>query len=212
MIPSKDEQVPEHEQLPAASPSRAPDGVQAAVTPEAPGGANLDKVRDILFGNHLRDIERRFARLEERLLKETTDLKADVKNRLGALERYVREEAESLAGQIKAEQEGRIDANGSLSRELKDTGAALDRRLTGLDEQSLKRQRELRQQMLEQYQRLSDDLRQKVDEVLAALAREAGELRADKADRATLASLLTEMAMRLTNDLHVPDAESIGNA
>jgi hypothetical protein len=205
MIPSRDE-------VTAAGESRGLGVGEPGVTPESTGGANLDKVRDILFGNHIRDIERRFARLEERLVKETNDLKADAKSRLDALERYVRDETESLVGQIKAEHEDRVDANASLSRELKDTGAALERRLSSLDDQSSKRQRELRQQMLEQHQRLSDDLRQKVDEVLAALARETGELRSDKADRATLAALLTEMAMRLTNDLHVPGAEDLGNA
>ena len=49
-----------------------------------------------------------------------------------------------------------------------------------------------------------------MDEVLATLASEAQTLRSDKADRATLAALLTEMAMRLTNDFPIPDAE--GNA
>ena len=59
--------------------------------------------------------------------------------------------------------------------------------------------------------RLSDDLRSKVDEVLAALAREAQQLRSDKTDRTALASLLTEMAMRLTNEFHLPIAEAERN-
>ena len=42
------------------------------------GGADIDKVRDILFGNQMREVERRFARLEERLIKETIDLKEDL--------------------------------------------------------------------------------------------------------------------------------------
>lgn len=65
--------------------------------------------------------------------------------------------------------------------------------------------------MLEQQQRLSDDLRQKVEEILATLARTAQELRTDKADRATLAALLTEMAMRLTDQFRIPGAEDVGN-
>ena len=40
--------------------------------------------------------------------------------------------------------------------------------------------------------------------MLAALAREARSCAHDKADRATLAALLTEMAMRLTNELTDP--------
>ena len=80
-----------------------------------------------------------------------------------------------------------------------------------LDEQLSRSQRDLREQILDQHRRLSDDIRQRVDEVLAALARETETLRADKTDRATLASLLTEMAMRLTDELRIPGAEDGGN-
>lgn len=181
------------------------------ITKEEPGGAasseatdgasvgNLDKVRDILFGSQMRDVERRFARLEERLLKETQDLKDDVKRRLDALETFARNETESLADQLRGERAERLESTRTL-----------ERRDTTLDEQLTKGHRDLRQQILEQHQRLSDDIRQKVDDVLASLARETGELRADKADRATIASLLTEMAMRLNNELRLP-GEDLGN-
>jgi hypothetical protein len=174
------------------------------------GGASIDKVRDILFGTQLREFERRFARLEERMLKETNDLKEDFKTRLDALELHARKENESLADQIRAEHEDRVESSASLSRELKETAKSLERRTTTLDEQLSKGQRELRQQMLEQHQRLSDDIRKRMDDVLAALARESRELRSDKADRTTLAALLNEMAMRLTNDLTTtgPDGDA----
>ena len=99
------------------------------------GGASIDKVRDILFGSHLREFERRFARLEERLVKETSDLKEDVKTRLEALETYAKKEVESLGDQIKAEHDDRIDSHGNVSRELKETARSLERRATSLDEQ-----------------------------------------------------------------------------
>src|SRR4051794_10546298 len=59
--------------------------LDGALHPQASDGTNpasLDKVRDILFGDQMRDVERRFARLEERLIKETADLKDDVRRRL----------------------------------------------------------------------------------------------------------------------------------
>ena len=184
MITSKDE--------PRGGPNDLTDGG---------GAAHLDKVREILFGGQMRDVERRFARLEERLLKETQDLKEDVRRRLDALEAFARKESESLADQLRGERSERLE-----------TTKTLERRDTTLDEQLSKGQRELRQQILEQHQRLSDDIRQKVDEVLASLARETGELRADKADRSAIAALLTEMAMRLNNELRLPGAEDLGNA
>src|SRR5262245_8356625 len=74
-----------------------PDNDLSAVKAEAggtaaDGGASIDKVRDILFGSHLREFERRFIRLEERLVKETNDLKEDVRSRLEALEAFARSE------------------------------------------------------------------------------------------------------------------------
>ena len=174
-------------------------------------GASIDKVRDILFGSQVREFERRFVRLDERLAKEMSDLKAELKARLDALELYAKNETESLAEQIKGERAERVDSANDLSRELKDAAKAHERRAAALDDQFSKGQRELRQNMLDQHQRLSDEIRRRAEEILAALAREAQELRTDKTDRATLASLLTEMALRLTNELHLPDIEGARN-
>ncbi len=170
-------------------------------------GASIDKVRDILFGGQMREFERRFTRLEERLLKETTDLRAHVKSRLEALEAFSKKESESLADQIKAEKDSRVEALTGLSRELKDTAKSFERRATTADDQQARGQRELRQQILEQGQKLSDEIRKRTEEVVAALGREAQQLRTDKADRANLAALLTEMALRLTGDFELPDGE-----
>ena len=190
---------------------RSSDDAAGLTGAEAQTPASLDKVRDILFGNQMRDVERRFARLEDRLLKETTDLKEDVRRRLDTLEAYMRRETESLEGQIKSERGDRVDAHAGLSNEMKESARSLERRATSIDEQHSKGQREIRQQMLEQHQRLSDDLRQKVEEILGTLARTANELRTDKADRATIAALLTEVAMRLTDEFRIPGAEDVGN-
>jgi DNA repair exonuclease SbcCD ATPase subunit len=175
------------------------------------GSANLEKVRDILFGNQMRDVERRFARLEERIAKDTRDLKDEIRNRLEAFELYVKQEAEALAEQARNEQTERSENDARLARDLADNTRAFERRAASLDELLSKHQRDVRQQMLEQHQRLTDDLRQKIDEVLAALAREAQELRDDKTDRRALASLLKEMAMRLTGEFRMPADEDRGN-
>lgn len=204
--------TPKDESIAVATPAATGADAGRAATAEVAGAANLDKVRDILFGVQMREFERRFARLEDRLVKETNDLKDDVKKRLEALESYARQESEALAAQIKAEQDSRGEAHRDLSRELNETAKAFERRTSALDEQLAKGQRESRQQLLEQYQRLSDEIRTKMDDVLATLAREAHELRTDKTDRAVLASLLSEMALRLTNGLTIPGAEELGNA
>jgi chaperonin cofactor prefoldin len=144
----------------------------ASETVDAAGSASLEKVRDILFGVQVRDIERRFARLEERLVKETNDLKDGVARRVDALEQ----------------------------------------RTASLDDQMSTTQREFRQHQVDIHQRLTDDIRQKVDNVLLTLARELQELRTEKADRALIAAIFTEIAKRLTGEVTAPGAEGPGRA
>ena len=174
----------------------------------AEDGGNIDKVRDILFGGQMRDYERRFAKLEERLLQETSELKDEVRKRLAALEQFMKQEAASLADRIKTEHEERTDATKDLAREQRESTKALEKKAGALDDAIGKAQRELRQQLLELHQRMSDEMRQKTDDVLARLTQESNELRNDKTDRAALASLLTEMALRLTNELSIPGIDN----
>lgn len=192
-----------------ATPARIPgDGKPVDET----ANGNLDKVRDILFGGQARDYDRRFQRLEERLLQETAELKDDVRKRLSALEQFVKQEAASLAERIKTEHDERTDATKDLARDAREAAKAFEKKTGHLDDQIGRVQRELRQQILEARQGLADDLRQKIDDVLTRLAQESADLRHEKTDRATLAALLTEMAVRLTNDLTVPGGDGKRNA
>jgi hypothetical protein len=175
------------------------------------GGANLEKVRDILFGTHMREFERRLARLEDQLIRETADLKEDVRKRLSELEHFIHEETEALAGRVETERNERAHQSADLSRTLQEAAQTSDRKASNLEDQLSRAQRELRQQILAQQQRLSEDIRQAADDVLARLQRESQELRSLKADRATLATLLTEMALRLNNELTIPGLEEAGN-
>ena len=178
-------------------------------TTEPDGTASLEKVRDLLFGVQMRDYDRKFARLEERLLKETGELREDVKKRLTSIEQLLAREVESLNERLTAEHDDRTGSAANLSRQLEESARTFEKRTAQIDDQLARNTRELRQQIHEQHQHLSDELKQKADEILERLARESQELRTDKTDRASLAALLTEMAMRLTDDFRLPPAADL---
>jgi hypothetical protein len=165
------------------------------------GSGSLDKVRDILFGAQVRDADRRFSKLEERMNKEAIDLKEDVRKRLSVLEQFVKHEVESLAERLKTEHDDRTDAVKDLARELRDGAKASEKKFGQVDDQVARVQRELRQQLLDTHQKITDEIQRQAQDNAARLAREASELRSEKLDRAALAAMLTEMAMRLTDDL-----------
>jgi DNA repair exonuclease SbcCD ATPase subunit len=183
------------------------DGVKSGA--KAQGGESLDKVRDILFGSQSREYEKRFTRLEERLLKEASDLRDELRKRFDTLEVYTKKEVESLAARLKTEYEQRTESAKEISRDLKETSRTLEKKTGQLDEQLTSSQRELRQQILEQSKSLSDEIRKKHEAMAATLERATAELRDEKTDRAALASLFMEVAMRLNNEFKIPDAEDL---
>lgn len=171
---------------------------------EQPDIGNIDKIREILFGGHMRDYEKRFTRVEERLTKESLDLRDDTRKRFDALEAFIKSEFAALVERLQAEQRTRDEAVLGLWRGVHETGQAFTAKLAEVSEQSARAQSDLRQQILAQSKELSEDIRQKQDETTALLQREVADLNHGKTDRSSLATLLTEMALRLNNDLKMP--------
>ncbi len=162
--------------------------------------SNLDKVREILFGNQTRDTEKRFTRLEERLIKELGNVRDETRKRLDALENYIKQEVDSLTERLKNEQSERDVQVKAVAEESKNIIISLENKITQFDQQTTNSQRELREQILNQSKSLQDDIQQKSQEILALLEREAQELRRDKTDRSNLAAMFTELAIRLNTE------------
>lgn len=160
---------------------------------------SIDKIRDILFGDRMREYEKRFSRLEERLVKDYSELREDTKKRLENLESYIKNEVNSLTERVNHEPVKRDEAVKELSQELKNLIDSLNKKIIQLDEQANQNQRNLRQQILELSKSIDEDLRKKSEELLVKLELEAQELRSEKTDRSTLATLFAELAMRLNN-------------
>src|SRR5579862_5946761 len=117
-------------------------------------GANVDKIRDILFGSQMRDYDKRFGRLEERLAKAADALRDDLKKRFDSLESFVQQEVESLQQRLKTEKSERADAFKELTRETRDSSKTIENRLSQLDERLAAAQGDLRSRILDQSKNL----------------------------------------------------------
>jgi DNA repair exonuclease SbcCD ATPase subunit len=65
------------------------------------------QVRELLFGAQLKDMEMRFRRQEERLLREISEVKDALRSRLDSLENFMKSEVNSLLNKLKEEREER---------------------------------------------------------------------------------------------------------
>lgn len=185
--------------------AKSPMNEKIAVIPTESGGAdqgagNVDKIRDILFGSQIKNYEARFARLEETLARETSELKDTMRRRFESVEGFFRKEAEALSGRLKAEKEERNESLKSIARDLKSASDMLDKKILELDNKTAEEQSGLRQELMQESRKLLEEIRQKSDSLSALVERRADELRERKLDRAALASLLTEVAMQLSED------------
>ena len=169
-----------------------------------PESGNVDRIRNILFGSQMRDYEGRFQRLEEQLASEAAALRADLQKRLDALEAFMRGEAESMTHRVKTEQSERGHAIERIARDLAETAKALELKIGRLDEQAAKDVRDLRQQLLEQSKTLGAEIKEKNDHIKSRLESEAQLIRGAMTGRESLAEMLTEVALRLKGEFHVP--------
>jgi hypothetical protein len=168
--------------------------------------ANVDKIREILFGGQMRTYERHFARLEEQLAKETELLRHDVKKRYEALEEYVHAELDLLKQRLKAERTERTTSVQGLEHELRESVNAAAKRFAELDESVLEAAGEARARLLEQSKKLTEEIEEKHRTLTALVEREALALHRSKTDREALADLFTEVAMRLRDDFAIPES------
>lgn len=177
---------------------RAPDADEPA-SPE-----NLDKVRDILFGAQVREQQKRFQRIEERLAKDVSDVRDELLKRLSSLESYFKGEIDTLLEKVKDEQTARNAAVRELTGEVADNAKAADKRAAELDAKVTDAARELRKAILEQSKALRDEINSAHHAATSAADKGLAALRHDKTDRLALADLLTEVSMKLKGEMKMP--------
>ena len=91
--------------------------------------------------------------------------------------------------------------------ERSETSASILKKIGEFENQESQAKREIRNDLLQQSKELSDAIRGKGEELIALLERRAQELQHAKTDRAALAGLLNEMALRLTDQFKVTGAD-----
>jgi vacuolar-type H+-ATPase subunit I/STV1 len=166
---------------------------------------NIDQIRDIIFGAQMRDYDRRFAQLEERLLKDSADLRDELRQRYSSLEEFIRRELEALSERIGGEHRGRTAQVQELAGSLEQLSRTAERRFSEASEETARAARELRGEVARHAASLAEELQRRAYEANAALKREADELHARKADGATLGALFADLAQRLAEEFRKPD-------
>jgi hypothetical protein len=202
----------EGSQSPAPDPAFPSAGHQVEVLPATqasagePAAGNIDKIRDILFGSNMRDYEQRFSRLEEALKKESLDLRESTRRHLEALEGFVHKELAALDARLNTERDERSEGHSRLAADLSSASTSIQKKIGEVENHEAQAKREIRNDLLQQSKELTDAIRTKGEDLIALLEHRAQELQHAKTDRAALAGLFNEVALRLTDQFKVTGA------
>ena len=155
---------------------------EAAASDERPAtGSDVDRIRQIIFGAQMEDYETRFGVLERRLQEAVEMLRAEMSQGLSDLQQEVAGKSSDLGNRL-ADSTELVNRIGRLQSTLEERIEAV---VAKFEEASAA---------------LASDLQSQHAELLKTLDARVKELRAVKADRATLATLLTDLAGNLTAD------------
>jgi DNA repair exonuclease SbcCD ATPase subunit len=172
----------------------------AETNEEHDAGDNVDKIRDILFGQQLRDFERKFAQIEDRLNSDLESLRGESQRQNESLQTYIDSEAEILSGKLKTESETRQQQLDDLQDELKKLSRQIETRLSDLSGQIEQQARDFNQKLLKHSQEAGAAMKQQQEQLRQRMDEQHRSLSDGKVDRSALAEMLTSLALQLTAD------------
>ncbi|GJL59749.1 MAG: hypothetical protein NPIRA03_26060 [Nitrospirales bacterium] len=158
---------------------------------------NLNKVRDILFGAQSREIEKRFAVLENRLLQESGRLREDLTKSVEELNLQMNQEILGLVGKLQEEQDRRVSTIQDMGQTVKTVEAQVNQRILELTEHASNQFQAMNAEMQKQKQELIEQAQEAMSRMESQFQDAVNELKVEKTDRTVLAEMLMEVALRL---------------
>ncbi len=174
--------------------------------PAADGAAdrNVDQIRDILFGGQMRDYERRFTDLHQKLEADLARMREAQDKRLAQIEKRVDDQLEKLNKLVRQEIDDRNGAVADLESRVQQAARTargeINKAIDGVSGEVTQSDERLRAALAD----LTDTFNARVDGTESALSRSGAQLHAEKVGREDLAALLSEFALRLTGDFDLP--------
>jgi DNA anti-recombination protein RmuC len=138
----------------------------------------LERIREILLGDILAELERRLARIDSQLANRTSELHQDARHRTDVLEAHVRKEVDALSARVHQDNHEVNEAVRNLRHEQREAIAQIEQRLTRTEERvdaSITHlERETRQQLLDQAKSFLNELERVRHQLRSAIVRELG--------------------------------------
>lgn len=171
----------------------------AALVANGANESGMERIRDLLFGNKARDLERMVQQVHEDTQRTLTDLQRDFQNRLDTLEHTARSEIEELSARVEERTQERQELLRRLRLQHQESFEHLIASLGELQTEVSKSIRDIRTYVQNELKRLSALQNEVRDQLREDYVRQLHSLSTEKLDRQLLVSVLSELALALQN-------------
>lgn len=160
-------------------------------------GGNIDQVRDILFGNLMREYNDRFEKLESELSTLTADTRDRINQTRDTILTEVRANSENLEKRLKTLDQSHQSEAENIRQEIERVNQKLLTSVQQLDETIDTQVTSVRRDLLDSKEALQNSMRTLRTQVTEALEKQVTKLHDVKVSREDMAEMLMEMAMKL---------------
>jgi hypothetical protein len=171
---------------------------------------SLEAVRDILFGAQMRSVESRLQAMEERLLREQSQLRADLTRKIEDLESRTRDEFKAASDRMTADRSKGAEETRTLGAEFAQAHRELEQRHLRLQEATSLADAEIRDSLLMHASATSTEFARTRESLTADMSAKHTDLMTKKTDRVALARMLADVARALGDSGSQADADTLG--
>lgn len=161
---------------------------------------NVDKIRDILFGNQMREVEQRFASLEKGLANDLAAMRNENALQIESLKTFIESEIEILGSRLSGEEQSRIENVDELDDKIKQNVKQVDKKIGDVVKSLDKNARDINQKILKQSQDFSSELSNQIGEARDRMDSHRQELSSVKVDKRVLSEMLNALALQVNPD------------
>jgi len=166
---------------------------------------NIDQIRDIIFGAHLREYAERFDRIEASVSEFQEDLRDRIDDIRSVLTSELKVTTESIEKKLKSLSNNTQEEFSDLRQQVDRVNRKFTSSIEALDESVDAQKIALREELSQTRDKLQEDTRDLKSHVLEELERHFSMLRDAKVSKDDMAEILFELGMRLKGTEFVPE-------
>jgi len=161
---------------------------------------NVDKIRDILFGNQMRDYDRKFNQLEERIANDLSNLRKENALQIESLQTFLESEIEVLGSKLATEEKTRVKEMDNMDDLISKNVRQIDQKISELGAALDTQTREVNQKMLKQSQDFNSELTSPIEQTRKRMEDYKQDLSRGKVDKSILAEMLNTLALQINSE------------